>query len=397
VTEIVAPTLIGQPRQRRTLSLQAALHAHGLTATMIDWSELVRDPVAVAARLRAAPGAAVKLDSPGESDHLQDALIRHGWRCLGEPGTPPSTLRHGELAYQHFWYAGFADTLRRLEDAAPGVRWLNAPREILRLCDKRDCQERLIAAGIDTPPLLGPIDSYAQFRHRLRSEDIDRVFVKARFGSSAAGVVAYRRHRDGREVAYSSAELVRDRPGAIHSFGVRLFNSLRLRRYTAHYDIVALIDTIAAQSAYAETWIAKPRAVGQTGAHFDLRVVALAGEPRQRIARIASQPMTNLHLGNRRGEVERMIDEATMRRVEDGVRRAAGVFPRCKMIGLDIIPNAHRTIVLEANAFGDLLPGLHWQDASTYDDQAVWFAKLANSHVSGESDGMRSGETVAHV
>jgi hypothetical protein len=397
VTERTSPILIGQPRQRRTQLLQTALRARGLTATVVDWSELIRDPAAVAARLRAVPGHLVKLDSPGESDDLQHALIQHGWHSLGEPGTPPWALAHGEFAYQHFWYAGFADILRRLEDAAPGVHWLNAPREILRLCDKRTCQEHLIVAGIDTPPLLGPIDSYAQLRDRMRAEHIDRVFLKARFGSSAAGVVAYRTHRDGREVAYTSAELVRGRTGSMHSLGDRLFNSLRLRRYTAHVDIIALIDAIAAQSAYAETWVAKPRAVGHTKAHFDLRVVSLAGVPRQRIARIASQPMTNLHLGNRRGEAGRLIDEAAMRRVEDSVRRAAAVFPHCGMIGFDLIPVAHRTVVLEANAFGDLLPGLHWHNASTYDDQAAWFAKLANAHRARESDDTCSDEAAAHV
>jgi hypothetical protein len=30
--------------------------------------------------------------------------------------------------------------------------------------------------------------------------------------------------------------------------------------------------------------------------------------------------------------------------------------------------------VLEANAFGDLLPGLQWHGADAYDDQAAWVA-----------------------
>lgn len=366
--------LIGQAKQRRTRLLQAALHARGLPpATVIDWAELLRNPAAVAERLRAAAAAPVKLDSPGESTALEHALIREGWQRLGQPGPPPQPLAHGELAHRHWWYAGFAEALRRLEDAAPdramAGRWLNAPRDILRMCDKRDAQERLIAAGIATPPLLGPIDGYAQLRERMRAEGVDRVFVKPRYGSSAAGVVAYRCHRDGREAAYSSAEWVRDARGA------RLFNSLRPRCYTRSDEIAGLIDTLAVQSAYAEVWIAKPRAPG--GAHFDLRVVAFAGRARQRVARIAAQPMTNLHLGNRRGAVETLLDPAVVARIEDAVARAAQVFPQSGSIGFDLIPGHRCVRVLEANAFGDLLPGLGWQGLETYDDQAAWCAAFA--------------------
>jgi hypothetical protein len=389
--------LIAQPEQRRAQLLQRALHVRGQApATIIDWSELLRDPEAVGIRLNDTPERPVKLDSPGESAALHVALIRHGWDRLGEPGSAPlslghSELAHGELAHQHLWYAGFSDVLRRLDVAAPNVRWLNAPSDILRMCDKRACQEALIAADIDISPLLGPIDGYAQLRDRLRIEGLDRVFVKARYGSSAAGVIAYRLHRDGREVAYSSAEIVREN-GCI-----RLFNSLALRRYTANHDIAALIDSIAAQGAYAETWIAKPRVSGHTHMHFDLRVMSFAGAPRQRVARIASQPMTNLHLGNRRGIADELLDPAAMQRIEHCVRRAASVFPNAMSIGFDVIPGAERVRILEANAFGDLLPELYWQGMSAHDDQAAWFADPTRTTASANPITMsQHTESAAH-
>jgi hypothetical protein len=361
--------LIGQPHQRRTRMLQHALQARGMvTAITIDWADVLSTPEDIAARLRSFKGYPIKIDSPGESPELHDGLIQHGWRCMGEPGAPPHRLAHGELAHQHLWYAGFADLLRKLAAGVSNARWLNAPRDILRLCDKRDCQEHLMSAGIDTPPLLGPVDGYAQLHDRIRADGIDRIFVKARFGSSAAGVVAYRRHRDGREVAYSSAEIQNQ------SGDIRIFNSLRVRRHTHHHEIATLINAIAAQGAYAEHWIAKPRATHQARANFDLRVVAFAGVPRQRVARIASQPMTNLHLGNRRGDVARSLDAEGVRRFEHTVQRAAAVFPHSTMIGFDLIPTGGRVLVLEANTFGDLLPGLLWQNMSTYDDQAAWCA-----------------------
>ncbi len=372
MTNPTSNILIGQDQQRRTRLLQEALQARGLgSAITIDWAELLGGPSALAERISAMSECAVKLDSPGECADVQDALIHRGWQSLGERGTQPRPLAHGEFAHQHLWYAGFTDLLQSLHNATPNARWLNAPSDILRLCDKLACQETLIAAGIDTPTLLGSVDGYAHLRDRMHSTNADRVFVKARYGSSAAGVVAYRCHADGREVAYTSADLVND------GDSIRLFNSLRLRRYTCRNDIETLLDAIAAQGAYAEHWIAKPRAAEY--GHFDLRVVSFAGIPRQRIARIASQPMTNLHLGNRRGDAAHLLDDDTMRRLEDSVRRASAVFPKSSMIGFDLIPHAKRIVMLEANAFGDLLPGLHYRGMSTYDDQAAWFAQQDTS------------------
>lgn len=360
--------LVGQPDHRRTHLLQAALKRRGLApARVVDYSTLLTDPQRLAESLN--DDAVIKLDSPGESAALHDALLHRGWICSGEQGAPPTPLAHGELAHQHLWYAGFADLLRTLERVAGSPRWLNPPEDILRMCDKWRCQQELIAADVTAPPLLGLIDGYDTLRQLSKQYDCDRIFVKARYGSSAAGVLAYRRHRDGREIAYASTQVIDDKSGQ------RLFNTLTPQRYTDGRSIAALIDTLAVQGAYAERWIAKPRARGHPGHHFDLRVVAFDGEPRQRVARIADRPMTNLHLGNRRGDPQILLDAAEITATEDCVRKAAAVFPDSAMIGFDLIPGHDTCLVLEANAFGDLLPGLHWHGADVYDDQAIWVAQ----------------------
>jgi glutathione synthase/RimK-type ligase-like ATP-grasp enzyme len=360
--------LVGQLDHRRTHLLQAALKRRGLApARVVDYTALLTDPKRLAESL--ADNAVIKLDSPGESVTLHDALLHRGWTCGGEEGAPPTPLAHGELAHQHLWYAGFADLLRTLERVAGSVRWLNPPEDILRMCDKWRCQQDLIAADVAAPPLLGLIDGYDALRRLSGQHDCDRIFVKARYGSSAAGVLAYRRHRDGREVVYASTQVVDAKNGP------QLFNTLTPQRYTDSRSIAALVDALAVQGAYAERWIAKPRASGHAGHHFDLRVVAFDGEPRQRVARIADRPMTNLHLGNRRGDPQMLLDAAEMTATEDCVRKAAAVFPDSAMIGFDLIPGHNTCLVLEANAFGDLLPGLHWHGADAYDDQAAWVAR----------------------
>lgn len=361
--------LIGQADHRRTRSLLAAAESRrpGLAAAVdvIDWHEVLRDPDGVVARLRAHAWGGAKIDSPGDSTPLRDALIRHGWRCGGECGPPPAPLAHGEFAHQSLWFVGFADLLCRLEAASPDILWFNAPHDILAMCDKLACQRSLDAIGAQTPTLFGPVEGYAALRERMDAAGTDRAFVKARYGSSAAGVVAYRRNRDGRECAYTSAGLVRE------NAKVRLFNTLRPKRYDDSRDIAALIDAIAMQGAYAEAWVSKPRAVG--GAHFDLRVVSVGGEPRQWVARVAAHPMTNLHLGNRRVAIDEVLDHETKRRVVRAVRNAAAAFRCAGSIGFDLIPTRERIVVIEANAFGDLLPGATaWDGAGTYDDQATW-------------------------
>ena len=111
---------------------------------------------------------------------------------------------------------------------------------------------------------------------------------------------------------------------------------------------------------HVERWVPKAGIDGQT---FDLRVVVIAGRAEHVVVRMARGPMTNLHLGNSRGDPtalrEKMKDgawEAAMASCE----RAASAFPRSLLAGVDLLiaPGYRRHAVLEVNAFGDLLHGV---------------------------------------
>jgi hypothetical protein len=73
--------------------------------------------------------------------------------------------------------------------------------------------------------------------------------------------------------------------------------------------------------------------------------------------------MTNLHLKNRRAGVDglrsRMGNPAWQALLETCVR-VSEVFPGCQYVGVDlaVLPGYRRHVVLEVNAFGDLLPGV---------------------------------------
>lgn len=355
--------LIGPRDSRRLRGLQQALRERGLAAAEeLHYEDLLQAPQRAAECIAARPRALVKIESPGEAPALHAALIERGWRALADGSAPPQPLEHGELACQHYWYAGF----KQLLDALPArAGYLNPPDDIAGMSDKLACQRRLRAQGIAIPPLLGEVHGYAHLRELLRERGGGQVFVKARYGSSGAGVLGYRCNRAGDEAAYGSAELA-DSGGR-----TRVFNSLRPRRYRDGAEIARLVDAIAAQGAYVERWIPKPRAPDGGGGHYDIRAVALDGFLRHRVARVGRGPLTNLHLGNRRGALQQWLDEPAMHALELATQQAAMAFPRSRVIGFDLILRDGRSWVLEANAFGDLLLDLPWQGLSTYQDQAL--------------------------
>jgi glutathione synthase/RimK-type ligase-like ATP-grasp enzyme len=353
--------LVGPRGSRRIAWLQRALHDQGSEpALVVEYEALLQD----ASRLGAActPGTIVKLESPGEAPNLHTALIRRGWEASGSPGHAPAALEHGELAHQQWWYAGF----RRLLEALPAhLRYFNPPADLACMADKLACQQRLVDAGVPVPTLLGPIRGYDDLREQLRQQGWERGFVKARYGSSGAGVLAFACNAAGREVAYGSAELV-EQGGK-----VRLFNSLRQRRYERRGEIAKLVDALAVQGAYLERWIPKPACPGREDRRYDIRVVTLDGQPRQRLARTSTGALTNLHLGNERGRLEDFLDAEAMATLEAATVQAAAAIPDSRLIGFDLIARGQRTWVLEANGFGDLLPGLQHQGRTTYEDQAA--------------------------
>jgi len=272
----------------------------------------------------------------------------------------PRPPEHGELSLSAAWFTGLSRAMNRIAATLarlPHVRVLNAPDELLLMTDKLRCQQHLQAHRVPVPRLLGPIEGDAHLRALLDEHGLDRVFVKARYGSSASGVVAYRRNRRGAEQATSSAHLVQGPDGA------RLYNDKRLRRYERRADIAQLVDLLAIQGAYAEAWLPKPR---HGSGHYDLRVLTIGGQPAHRVARVGAAMMTNLHLDNRRADADALLDTADQAALALAARQAASAFPASHVIGLDIVARHGRAHVLEANAFGDLLPGLLYQGLDSY-------------------------------
>ncbi|MEV3925399.1 STM4014 family protein [Actinomadura coerulea] len=343
--------VVGTPGDRRPALFAEACRSAGLPEPrLVPWTDVLRGrPLAFAA------GELVRVDSPGE-DAEADALLRG-------PGAPE---RVGGGAR---WHRTFTAALRRLsaEASASGARVLGDIDEIAVMFDKRLTHARLLSAGVPVPAALPGADGYAALRSRMDEAGERRVFVKPAHGSSASGVVALQT-APGRVRAVTSASLT----------GGRLVNSLRVRSYETEEEVATLIDLLAPDGLHVERWLPKATLGGRV---FDLRVVVIGGEPTHAVVRTSRTPMTNLHLGGARGDLEavrRALGEDGWRRALDVCARAAACFPGSPMVGVDLLVGfgLKRFAVCEANAFGDLLPGLTGLPGSSAEGRDTYGAQV---------------------
>ncbi|MFC9704522.1 STM4014 family protein [Streptomyces sp. NPDC056943] len=353
--------VVGDPAGRRVAFFQDALRSAGLPgARVVSW------PDVLGGRARFAAGETVRLDSPGE-DPEADRLLRG----VDDPARVEGSGR---------WYARFTAAVAELSGAVAeaGASLVDDPGELAVLFDKRLCHGRLRAAGVPVPesPTSGPaapaVGGWTDLRSLLDTAGLRRMFVKLAHGSSASGVLAVETNGAGRTQATTSVERGPDG---------RLFNSLRVRRYTSEREIAAIVDALAPDGLHVERWL--PKAT-QDGRAADLRVVVIDGRATHAVVRTSRSPMTNLHLGGARGDLAaaRAAIAAAGGRWEDALgvcERAAAAFPGTRCVGVDLLPATgwRRFAVGEVNAFGDLLPRLTGLPGSGAEGLDTYAAQVA--------------------
>ncbi|MEV0579197.1 STM4014 family protein [Streptomyces sp. NPDC050392] len=362
-----APRLVvvGNPGNRRVGLFQDAVRAAGLPpARTVSWLDVLKGDAVFRA------GETVHVESPGE-----DAEIERLLRDVDDP-----TRVEGSA----LWYARFTSAVREVARAATaaGAVLLDGPGDIAVLFDKRLCHGVLAAAGVPVPasPTSGPaapaVRDWADVRELMADHRMPRVFVKPAHGSSASGVMALETAGPGRVRATTSVE--RDPAG-------RLYNSLRVRRCTTEREVAAIVDALAPDGLHVERWLPK---ASQRGRVADLRVVVVDGRATHAVVRTSRSPMTNLHLGGARGD----LDEVRAAVAAAGgswagalavCEQAAAAFPDTLCVGVDLLPATgwRRFAVGEVNAFGDLLPrltGLPGSGAEGLDTYAAQVAAVLN-------------------
>lgn len=363
--------VVGNLENRRVSLFQAALARAGITpARVVAWIDLLTGRDALERAV--TEGAMVRFESPGEDFAVEREILALGAGVEEEGGAPRITAEaarrlpedRGLILHPRQWYLGFREALRqsaRALDACPPHARMNEPDDIAVMFDKRLCHAACERGGVPVPRALGAVGSYDELRARMEERGVHRVFVKLCSGSSASGVVALEVRAAGVK-AETSVELVRG------DGEIRLYNALRVRRYTEIADVRAIVDRLSLEGAQVEEWIPKACVAGRA---FDVRIVVIAGAARHVVVRTSAGPLTNLHLGNRRGdaaEAREQVGEDRWAAALRSAEQAARLFPGALHAGIDLaIASSLRShAVLEINAFGDLLPGVLDQGQDTY-------------------------------
>lgn len=365
--------LIANPGNRREALFSAAVAARGWPApALISWAEVLTPGSGWERKLAGRDW--LRIDSSGEDFAIERALIARGAApAESENLVPRLTAAEaaaleddpGRLRWQRQWYLGWREVLAGVGEKAKaaGIHCLSDPAEIAILFDKAATRERLATAEVPIAPgFVGPA-CWDELTATLAGLGWRRVFLKPSHGSSASGVVALESGPRARWRAWTHVAMLPDGPGW------KLYNSLRLQRLEDPAQIARLTDALCGERLVVERWFPKASIAGRT---FDLRILVIAGQPAHVVARGSLSPITNLHLGNRRadlGEVRRHMGEACWQAALETAARTAAAFPGCHQVAVDLMvsPDYLRCCVAEANAFGDLLPGVLWRGLETYE------------------------------
>lgn len=379
MAESVTWVVLCNPENRRSRFFSQSLHRAGFSSPIIiSYSELLSSSNIssfFADKLSHLHNKRIniKIDSAGENFHVTKALIALGASLHSQRILPHEAqqleFEKGRFRYLKEWYLGYKQLLACVNKAVQAVSannsvsFLNTPDAILALIDKKICQQTLLSQAISVPPVVVLPPTFDQWVDHLIKNKCYQVFLKPRYGSSAAGVIAFRINPKSKKMtATTSLQLT-----GTSTFS-QCYNSLKLSTYQTPEDIQRIFNHVIEEDAYCEKWVTKPQVDGM---NFDVRMVAINGKATHYVTRCSHSPITNLHLNNHRGNILKHHNGNQMlKHAASEVEKAATVFPGARSIGVDIITSTRRSRIIEINAFGDLLPGILYKGMSTYDMQA---------------------------
>ncbi len=340
--------VIANPGTKRCEAFCRAAAAFGVEPVVVPWAEVIPADGCLDHLPAFDEPAVVRLESPGKDTAVTRLLL-----AAGDPHTdwqsvplPKGLLLHPGLQYQGF--VRVLQGLRKSFDARPHLRPTACPLAVARMFDKNATLADLRAAGIPTPDFLPP-EQIADTSSLLDHTRWPVAYLKLNTGASATGIVACRHTPDGWT---GTTTLLRR--------GNQFFNTRRVRTVTGD-ELAACVAFLTREGLCVQQGIPHAQLDGQNA---DLRVVCVGGKPVATIFRLSPHPITNLHLGGRRGDWQRCRDAIPTRHwldALDSTTAAAGCFDSL-VAGVDVIfePGFRRHFVLEVNAFGDFFPG--WTD-----------------------------------
>lgn len=358
--------VIANPENRRVGFLQQALaHFNLPLATVVSYADLIAGNETLS-RFDAT-NTIIRFDSPEKNFDIDKAIIATGAKVpddgqhqrISAAASAQLEFDKGLILYPRQWYLGWRYLLQQWEQLQ--CQTMNHPQDIAVMFDKPQCCDRFLRHNIPVSRSLGKIYNYEHLREQMEKQDCDRVFVKLSHGSAASGVVAYRANSPF-ESAITTVERVRENGQTL------LYNSRKICHYTQREAIADIINILTSEGVQVEEWL--PKAHLQ-GCGFDVRVVVIDGEAQHIVVRLGKSPMTNLHLGNERGDTQEFfakVGSENWEIMKQTCEAAAALFPNSLYCGVDllILPDWQQHVILEINAFGDLLPGIIWNGLDTY-------------------------------
>jgi hypothetical protein len=320
----------------------------------------------------------LRLESPGRNWTVEKAILlrgaaiedeeaTHGWARLSAPEIQVLEHDPGRVYPMRQWYLGWRSLLQQLSSWAAGScfanRWLCSPEQVATMYDKAACQQLFERAGFPTPPALGIPAGFDELWEMMKRSGRRRIFLKPCHGSAATGIVALESHGNKLQ-AHSTLELAGE-PGAS-----RMYNHRQIRVHRSPAEVRRLVNEICRHRCIAQAWIPK---AGLHGRPFDLRVVVIGGIAGHVMVRLGRGPMTNSQLLGGKGDVallrSKMKSGAWERMLTSCERAFYECFPFSLYAAFDVLvePDFQTIHFLEANAFGDLLPGLLYRGYTTYE------------------------------
>lgn len=310
----------------------------------------------------------VRIDSTGENAEVERLLLERGFEDAA--ALDVSTLEPGQLAdappargqivcprQRHLGFLRYLKSLDAVFSERPRWRVLSPPQSIAELFDKRLTSRRYAKAGIPVPEAIDEVRSPEALRAKMRARGWEKVFVKLTCGSSASCLAIFRHAPVGRDTVMTTVERT----------DAGWFNSLRVRRIDKAAGIDELLGFLLREGSIVERAIPKARLKGK---FMDLRVLVVDREPAFTLVRQNSHPITNLYLGGRRGDAKAFHKAVPLEELAAAMEscRRVGACHDSFQVAIDLLfePGFRNHHVLEANAFGDLLPGLTRDGLSVY-------------------------------
>lgn len=377
--------LIAPPNSRRVAAFQSSLQRiNWPQAKVISYQQIIENPQTLIQTVH--KGNIVRLETSGESSDTERLLLE-----LGKKGITKSVveniadlqLEQGEIIPSNQWYAGlqqFFDIVQKQLAQCPSYYCMVDFSEGLQLFDKRKTAELWLSLNLPIPyQLPEEVSSFEQLISVLNQQRLDRVFIKLAHGSGASGTIALAINKNQIQ-ALTTIEMVENQRG------IRLYNNRKLIHYNTWQQITQLIDELLKyHKLQIERWLPKASYQGKV---FDIRVVVINGKAMHTLIRLGKQAITNLHLGNGRGDLEQIKNYLgnSWQLVPELAEQAMQYFPNSLYAGVDILvsQNAKKPYLLEANTFGDFHPNTYCQGLDTY--QAELLALLTRNKIGCGND-----------